>query len=117
MDTAITWCRDNGWAPEYISACQYYPAIGSVNYITDEGGPTVVFDQFPTGKGLTPPVPLRVGIGFPKRNRMLLFKGDRFHGVTVFHPSYFYSHFSPIEKSHLEFYKYKADVACELLER
>lgn len=40
MDTAITWCRDNGWPTELLSACHFYPAIGSVNYLTDEGGPT-----------------------------------------------------------------------------
>lgn len=83
MDTAITWCRDNGWADELLSACHFYPSIGSVFYLTDEGGPTVVFDQVLTVAGLTPPLPHRVGIGFPKKNRMLLFKGDRFHGVTV----------------------------------
>jgi hypothetical protein len=54
-----------------------------VNYLTDEGGPTVVFDQFPTEHGLTPPLPQRVGIGFAKKNRMLLFKGNRYHGVMV----------------------------------
>ena len=40
MDTAITWCRDNGWPDELLSNCHFYPAIGSVVYLTDEGGPT-----------------------------------------------------------------------------
>ncbi len=40
MDTAITWCRDNGWPPELLSACHFYPAVGSVIYLTNEGGPT-----------------------------------------------------------------------------
>jgi hypothetical protein len=40
LDTAITWCRDNGWPPELLPSCCYYPEIGSVIYITDEGGPT-----------------------------------------------------------------------------
>lgn len=40
MDTAITWCRDAGWPKEYLGSCPYYPAVGSVVYLTDEGGPT-----------------------------------------------------------------------------
>lgn len=43
----------------------------------------VVFDQFPGDRGLTPTIPKQIGLGFPKRNRMLLFKGNRFHGVLV----------------------------------
>ena len=40
MDTAITWCRDHGWTPELLTACHFYPAVGSVVYLTDQGGPT-----------------------------------------------------------------------------
>jgi hypothetical protein len=40
QDTAITWCRDNGWEDQYLQNCHFYPTLGSVNYITDAGGPT-----------------------------------------------------------------------------
>jgi len=81
MDTAITWCRDNGWSKDLLAACHFYPDLGSVNYLTDTGGPTVVFNQAPTRRGLYPPTPDSVGVVFPKKNRMSLFKGNRFHGV------------------------------------
>lgn len=42
-----------------------------------------VFDQYATKRGLKPSIPEGVGLAFPRRNRMLLFKGNRFHGVLV----------------------------------
>jgi len=81
MDTAITWCRDNGWPQELLPSCHFYPAIASVNYITDEGGPTAMFNQQPSEMGLDPPVPEEIAVVFPRKGRMSLFRGDRFHGV------------------------------------
>lgn len=40
LDTAITWCRDNGWPPELLNACYFYPTIGTVFYLSDVGGAT-----------------------------------------------------------------------------
>ena len=40
MDTAITWCRDNGWDATLLPACHFYPSIGSVYYLDDYGGAT-----------------------------------------------------------------------------
>ena len=46
MDTAITWCRDNGWPNDLLQACHFYPSIGSVFYLDDEGGPTGKIDIY-----------------------------------------------------------------------
>ena len=83
MDTAITWCRDNGWPAELISSCFFYPAVGSIVYLTDEGGPTAVFNQTPGEGGMSPLLPAEVALVFPKRNRLMLFNGAKFHGVMV----------------------------------
>lgn len=83
MDTAITWCRDNGWPDDLLSACFFYPAIGSIVYLTDEGGPTAVFNQTPGIFGMEPLVPSEVALIFPKRNRLMLFNGAKYHGVMV----------------------------------
>ena len=37
LDTAITWCRDHNIEPNY---CPYCPAVASVFYLNDIGGPT-----------------------------------------------------------------------------
>lgn len=83
MDTAITWCRDNGWPNDLLSACFFYPAIGSIVYLTDEGGPTAVFNQTPAIFGMEPLVPSEVALIFPKRNRLMIFNGAKYHGVMV----------------------------------
>jgi len=82
LDTAITWCRDNGWAKEFLPACHFYPTIGTVYYLTDSGGPTVVFNQSQSGFGVTPVLPKEVAIVHPKRNRLLAFDGKLYHGVA-----------------------------------
>ena len=83
MDTAITWCRDNGWPEELLSSCFFYPSIASVVYLTDEGGPTAVFNQTPGEFGLDPLLPSEVALMFSRRNRLMLFNGAKFHGVMV----------------------------------
>lgn len=83
MDTAITWCRDNGWPPELLNACFFYPAIGSITYLSDEGGPTAVFNQTPGMHGMSPILPSEVALVFPKKNRLMIFNGAKFHGVMV----------------------------------
>ena len=39
-DSALTWCRDNGWTQEQLGHCPFYPQIGSIFYLTAAGGPT-----------------------------------------------------------------------------
>ena len=91
MDTAITWCRDAGWDPALIEACHFYPSVGSVFYLSDEGGPTAVFNQSSSSIGLDPLVPNEIGLVHPKTNQQLLFKGNSYHGVM--HPP----HKTPLE--------------------
>jgi len=81
LDTAITWCRDNGWPADMLTACHFYPTVGSVFYLSDLGGPTVVFNQTMGERGMTPALPGEVVLVEPRANRLLLFKGNRFHGV------------------------------------
>lgn len=60
-----------------------HPAMSTVLYLGDEGGATVVFDQGPgeNGVGLRPACPRRLAVCPPMPNRLLAFKGDRYHGV------------------------------------
>jgi len=81
LDTAITWCRDNGWAEDLLSACHFYPAIGTVTYFGEGGGPTAVFNQNMSKYGINPVLPEEVAVVYPKQNRMMLFDGTLYHGV------------------------------------
>ena len=81
LDTAITWCRENGWPADLIQACHFYPSVGSIFYLSSQGGPTVVFNQSMTEKGMTPILPKELSLIFPKENRLLMFKGNKYHGV------------------------------------
>eukprot|EP00603_Paraphysomonas_imperforata_P000272 CAMPEP_0114423868 /NCGR_PEP_ID=MMETSP0103-20121206/6383_1 /TAXON_ID=37642 ORGANISM="Paraphysomonas imperforata, Strain PA2" /NCGR_SAMPLE_ID=MMETSP0103 /ASSEMBLY_ACC=CAM_ASM_000201 /LENGTH=1059 /DNA_ID=CAMNT_0001592569 /DNA_START=115 /DNA_END=3294 /DNA_ORIENTATION=+ len=80
-DSALTWCRDNGWTQEQLGHCPFYPQIGSIFYLTATGGPTAVFDEHTFKHNPVPPIPEQVAISFPQKNRMGLFKGNRYHGV------------------------------------
>lgn len=64
-----------------LTACHYYPAVGSIFYLTDDGGPTVVFNQSMSYSGLRPVLPETLAIIYPRRNRLAVFKGNLFHGV------------------------------------
>ena len=94
FDTAITWCRDNGWPKVMLEACHFFPAVGSVFYLSgaddsddggggggDCGGPTVVFNQSRKGRSTWPPLPTEVAVVRPRANRLLLFRGSLYHGV------------------------------------
>lgn len=39
-DSALTWCRKNGWRQDELEHCPFYPQIGSIFYLTAAGGPT-----------------------------------------------------------------------------
>lgn len=79
LDTAISYCEKHGMAP--ASNCPFYPRIGSVFYLGNDGGPTVIFNQTMTDRGLSPTLSTFVSVVPPKLNRMLLFKGSLLHGV------------------------------------
>ena len=77
-----------------------HPAVASVLYVSDAGGPTAVFgqriaflgkkknaprdDDAATTTALTPRYPSEVAVVYPRRNTLLLFEGDRYHAVM--HP-------------------------------
>ena len=76
-----------------------HPAVASVLYVSDAGGPTAVFgqrkvsvrkknapgdDDAATTTALTPRYPSEVAVAYPRRNTLLLFEGDRYHAVM--HP-------------------------------
>ncbi len=79
LDTAISYCRDMGY--ESLDRCPFYPAVGTVFYLDEVGGPTVVMDQVMSACGLSPPIPESITVVHPERNKMLLFRGDLLHGV------------------------------------
>ena len=79
LDTAISYCRDAGY--ESLDRCPFYPAVGTVLYLDEVGGPTVVLDQVMSACGLSPPIPESITVVHPERNKMLLFRGDLLHGV------------------------------------
>ena len=60
-----------------------FPLLGTVTYFGETGGPTLVLDQAVGGDqaALTPAVPAQGGLVWPRRNRHLLFRGDRYHTV------------------------------------
>ena len=58
-----------------------YPLVSSVLYCSPSGGPTVVFDQEKFEGDLTPSIPSKYVLSFPKLGRLLLFHGKLYHGV------------------------------------
>jgi len=72
--------RENG------ATTRRFPELASVLYVDgdDGGGATVVFDQTTTEEAtgeMAPRSPRLACVCAPKRNRVLLFAGDRWHGV------------------------------------
>jgi hypothetical protein len=59
------------------------PALSSVFYLDDFGGPTVVFGQTEVAAGLSPRWPTRAVASFPHPNQLFVFRGDLFHGVLA----------------------------------
>ena len=67
-----------------------------------------VFNQTTYIYGMQPLVPNEVGLIFPTANHMLLFKGNRYHGVMhVSIPIYKYIHFIYIHFMYLWVYIYR----------
>jgi hypothetical protein len=44
---------------------------------------SAAFNQTPGRYGMVPALPSEIALVFPKRNRILLFNGGRYHGVMV----------------------------------
>jgi hypothetical protein len=61
-----------------------HPAVASVLYVGQAGGPTAVFGQRKKNARLVPRYPSEVAVAHPTRNTLLLFEGDRYHAVM--HP-------------------------------
>ena len=63
------------------------PSLSSVLYLTECGGPTVIFGQRPTVSDwtqqleLVPEEATECDIMFPRTNRYMIFRGDMLHGV------------------------------------
>ncbi|CAE8605570.1 unnamed protein product, partial [Polarella glacialis] len=71
LDLRNEWVHGNPWRPQW----------SSVLYLTDEGGPTVILDQVHCEEGRHMPfVPQRGHLCMPKRNRLVMFRADLFHG-------------------------------------
>eukprot|EP00929_Paragymnodinium_shiwhaense_P026149 TRINITY_DN15604_c0_g1_i1.p1 TRINITY_DN15604_c0_g1~~TRINITY_DN15604_c0_g1_i1.p1 ORF type:complete len:625 (+),score=72.22 TRINITY_DN15604_c0_g1_i1:178-2052(+) len=71
-DVQGEWTQGNPWRPEW----------SSVLYLTDEGGPTVILDQCQGEEGpIMPYVPRRGHFSMPRRNRLVVFRADLFHGT------------------------------------
>jgi hypothetical protein len=70
---------------ESIASNQMYlshPEYSSILYLTDNGGPTLVLDQYsPNGNGYSPRVPHQGEISYPTHNKYVVFNGDLLHGV------------------------------------
>ena len=62
-----------------------HPAVASVLYVGQAGGPTAVFGQRKKNARLVPRYPSEVAVAHPTRNTLLLFEGDRYHAVM--HPT------------------------------
>ncbi len=59
-----------------------HPLTSTVTYLTDEGGPTMVFNMItPDGNSAQPEIPDEAYLVFPKKNRHTLFNGNLQHGV------------------------------------
>ena len=74
--------KDEGVASE--EQWMKMPALSTVTYLTDEGGPTLVLNQSSNrgGNQQTPELPTQGILVFPKKNRHILFRGNLQHGVV-----------------------------------
>lgn len=60
------------------------PAISSVLYLNDSGGPTLIVDDVASNASVRRPTTERGCLGFlPNSNRYGVFPGDRFHAVAI----------------------------------
>lgn len=82
--TPIGWHVDKDEAVASHDHYLLHPALGSIMYLTDEGGPTVITDQWsPHGSGYTPERPREGAVSFPQRNKYTVFHGELLHGVLA----------------------------------
>lgn len=74
--------KDEGIASE--ERWMKMPYLSSILYVSDVGGPTVVFNQRTDRRGNEkfPPVPEEAFLSFPRRNRYVYFRGNLYHGVV-----------------------------------
>lgn len=55
--------------------------VSTVFYLDSAGGPTVLFNQSFGPNGLRPRIPNQLGLCEPRVGRLLVFRGDLYHGV------------------------------------
>jgi len=73
--------KDEGMAS--IKSTMKFPEVSTVTYLTDTGGPTLIFNQTtPDGNRDVPVIPHEAFLSYPRRNRHLLFRGNLQHGVV-----------------------------------
>lgn len=80
---SIGWHVDKD---ESVASNKHYllhPELGSIFYLTDVGGPTVITEQWsPHGSGYVPEKATHGFISRPERNKYLIFHGELLHGVA-----------------------------------
>lgn len=75
-------CPEKDLRPEWVHGNPWRARWSSVLYLTDEGGPTVVLGQRSSPDNASvPAVPQQAHLVMPKRNRLVVFRADLFHGV------------------------------------
>lgn len=73
--------KDEGMAS--LKSTMKFPEVSTVTYLTDTGGPTLIFNQTtPDGNRDVPILPHQAFLSYPRRNRHLLFRGNLQHGVV-----------------------------------
>jgi len=76
---------------ESVASNKHYlvhPMWASILYLTNNGGGTLIFDQYsPNGNGYEPEQPVYGEYVFPKPNKYTIFQGHLLHGVVPGKPS------------------------------
>ena len=72
---------DKDEAMASIKSKMKHPLISTVTYLTDVGGPTLIFNQTTNGNDESPEIPDLGWISYPTKNRHITFSGDLQHGV------------------------------------
>ena len=85
LNEDIGFHHDKDEAMASLKSTMKFPEVSTVTYMTDNGAPTVVFNQTtPDGNGAMPITPLHGVISYPSKNRHLRFQGNLQHGVPAF---------------------------------
>jgi Tfp pilus assembly protein FimT len=73
--------KDEAYASEHMT--MRFPEVSTVTYLSDSGGPTLIFNQTtPDGNLEVPPLPVEAVLAYPHPNKHLVFRGNLQHGVS-----------------------------------